>query len=208
MKKRVYAPHREPDLVENHCFVVRIMQITATKKWYAGVTKDAMYVGRTPDCETEAEAIASAKLAEWKTLYRDDLKPKTTQPKMKYQRNTPLFFKKQPSSPNAPSNATFLSDKGEVHGERVCEIQYLDYPWIVRYSEVMTRTECHDFLREKWTKEIEDAKKAILPKTTKVALAEVMKISPATLRKRMKFLDEAAITPPQPADKPPSPSTP
>lgn len=106
-----------------------------------------------------------------------------------YKRNEPLFFKEKPSCDHPIADAEFIRDMGICQGEPVCEIRWKGSLWIVRYSEVKTKEVAIAELREKWTGEIETAKKSVLPKTTKVAIAAALGISTATLRKRMKFLE-------------------
>lgn len=115
---------------------------------------------------------------------------------MNYKRNQPIYFQKEPASFHSAPNATFVRDMGEVNGEPVCEIERDGALWIVRYSEIRSEQEYLDELREEWTQAIEAAKKAILPKTTKVAIAAKLGISTATLRKRMRFVEESP-TPPE-----------
>ncbi len=109
---------------------------------------------------------------------------------MNYARNQPLFFQKEPTEYHSAPNATFLRDLGVVDFEPVCEIERDGQPWIVRYAEIKSQEEYQKATREKWVEQIEAAKTAALPKTTKIAIAAKLGISPSTLRKRLKFIEE------------------
>lgn len=108
---------------------------------------------------------------------------------MNYKRNQPIYFQKEPTSFHSAPNATFVRDMGAVHGEPVCEIERDGALWIVRYSEIKSQEEFLAALKEEWIEKIETAKKAVLPKTTKVAIANKLGICTATLRKRMRFVE-------------------
>ncbi len=109
---------------------------------------------------------------------------------MNYTKNQPLFFQKKPTEYHSAPNATFLRDMGLLNFEPVCEIERDGQPWIVRYSEIKSQEEYQKATREKWVEQIEAAKTAVLPKTTKTAIADKLGISTSTLRKRMKFIEE------------------
>jgi len=108
-------------------------------------------------------------------------------------KNQPLFFKKKPNADqyNGQPNATFLRDLGMINFEPVCEIEIEGAPWIVRYSEIESQEEAAGRMRLDWTAKIEAAKKEISgDKKPKWKIAAVLGISTATLRKRMKWLEE------------------
>jgi len=46
-----------PPLVEHHLFVVRIIEDTTRKQFFATITRDAIKVNETGYCATKAEAI-------------------------------------------------------------------------------------------------------------------------------------------------------
>ena len=108
-------------------------------------------------------------------------------------KNQPLFFKKKPNADqyNGQPNATFLRDLGMINFEPVCEIEIEGAPWIVRYSEIESQESAAERMRLEWSQKISMAKTQISgDKKTKVAIAAVLGISTATLRKRMKWLEE------------------
>jgi len=108
-------------------------------------------------------------------------------------KNQPLFFKKKPNADqyNGQPNAIFLRDLGTVNFEPVCMIEVEGAPWIVRYSEIESQESAAERMRLEWSQKISMAKEQISgDKKTKVAIAAVLGISTATLRKRMKWLEE------------------
>jgi len=108
-------------------------------------------------------------------------------------KNQPLFFKKKPNADqyNGQPNATFLRDLGMINFEPVCEIEIEGAPWIVRYSEIESQEEAAARMKAEWADKIKAASLQVSgDKKTKVAIASALGISTATLRKRMKWLEE------------------
>lgn len=110
---------------------------------------------------------------------------------MNYKRNEPIYFQKEEKDFHSTPNATFVRDLGLVNLDPVCEIEREGTLWIVRYSEIKSQKEWLKHLKFEWTAKINRAVDSIPgDKKTKAAIAAKLRISTATLRKRMKFLEE------------------
>ena len=100
------------------------------------------------------------------------------------ERNTPIFFKKLPQTEETKTNAVYIRSLGQLNGEEICEIKYLQELWKVAESEVLTER----MGRLRRAQQIDGEISAVRTDGMKnKQLADALKISTSTLKKRLEF---------------------
>ncbi len=103
--------------------------------------------------------------------------------KPRYEKNTPLLFKKKASEFVTQHNALLSRDIGVIPSGEVCEIIIGWQPWIVKYSDITSIYEWNHEASLRWQVKIEEAIKLCGEKLVKSHVAARLGISPSTLRK-------------------------
>jgi hypothetical protein len=104
--------------------------------------------------------------------------------------NIPVFFRKLPLSKDSVPNALLLREVGQLGSDVIVEIEHQGQKWLVKKGEALPGPLAIQHAARKWLEQIEAVKKEKPNAKSTLTLAAALAVSPPTLRKRLKIIQE------------------